>query len=61
MGQGGNQVSKVDLGGTNELPWPQGFQTGATLDAYLTFLKSGGFRDTLRRFKGAQGANRCQN
>ena len=61
MGQGGNQVSKLDLGGANELPWPKGFKTGAKPDAYMTFLKFGGFRVTLRRFRRAEGANRCQN
>ena len=43
-GPRGNQVSKVVLGGANELPWPRSFQIGATLDAYVTFLTSGGFR-----------------
>ena len=32
------------LRGANELPWPRGFQIGVTLDAFLTFLKSGAGR-----------------
>ena len=50
--------SKMELEGANVLPWPRGFQIGATLDALLTFLKSGGFRGTLRRFKEGQGTGR---
>ena len=42
--QGAPRVSKIELEGANALPWPRGFQIGATLDALLTFLKSGGFR-----------------
>ena len=34
------------------------FRIGATLDALLTFLKSGGFRGTLRWFKEGQGTGR---
>ena len=41
-------MSKVVLGGANEIPQPRGFQIGATLDAYLTFLKSGGLRGHLK-------------
>ena len=48
----------MDLEGANALPWPRGFRIGATLDALLTFLKSGGFRGTLRRFKEGQGTGR---
>ena len=36
--------SKLDLGGTNILPWPRDFQIGATLDASMTFLKSDGLK-----------------
>ena len=36
------------LGGTNELPWPRCFQIGATLDALLPFLKSGGLKGHLK-------------
>ena len=39
-GPGGNQVSNMVRRGTNELPWPRGFQIGVTLDAFLKFLKS---------------------
>ena len=34
----------INLGGANVLPGPRGFRIGATLDASMTFLKSGGFR-----------------
>ena len=50
--------SKMEQEGANVLPWPRGFLIGATLDALLTFLKSGGFRGTLRRFKEGQGTGR---
>ena len=40
--------SKIDLEGANVLPWPRSFRNGATLDALLTFLKSGGFRGHLK-------------
>ena len=40
--------SKIDLGGANVLPWIKGFQIGATLDASMTFLKSGGLRGHLK-------------
>ena len=48
----------MKLEGANVLPWPRGFQIGVTLDALLTFLNSGGFRGTLRRFKEGQGIGR---
>ena len=48
------------LRGTNELPWFRGFQIGVILDSFLKFLKSGALRVTLRMFKEAQEANRCQ-
>ena len=48
----------MELEGANVFPWPRGFRIGATLDALLTFLKSGGFRGTLRRFKEGQGTGR---
>ena len=44
----GYQVPNVVLGGTNELPWPRCFQIGATLDALLPFLKSGGLKGHLK-------------
>ena len=53
-------MSNMVLWGANELPWSRGFQIGVTLDAFLKFLKSGALRGTLRRFKEAQGATRCQ-
>ena len=52
-GPGGNQVSNVVLRDANKLPWPRGFQIGITLDALLTFLKSGELSGQLRRLKGA--------
>ena len=48
----------MELKGTNVLPWPRGFQIGATIDALLKFLNSGGFRGQGRRFKGGQGNRR---
>ena len=36
------------LWGANKLPWPRGFQIGATLDALLEFLKLGDFRGHLK-------------
>ena len=45
---GGNQESNVVLRGANELPWPRGFQIGATLDALEIYLKSGDFRGPLK-------------
>ena len=50
--------SKLELECANVLPWPRGFRIGDTLDALLTFLKSGGFRGTLMRFKKGQGTGR---
>ena len=46
--QGAPRGSKMELEGANVLPWPRGFRIGATLDALLTFLKSGGFRGHLK-------------
>ena len=40
--------SKIDLGGANVLPWLRGFQIGATLDASMTSLKSGGLKGHLK-------------
>ena len=34
--QGAPRGSKMDLGGANVLPWPRGFQIGATLNASMT-------------------------
>ena len=47
-GTGGHQVTKEVLGGANELPWSRCFQIGATLDALVTFKKSGGLRGYLK-------------
>ena len=47
-GQGGHQVSKVFLKGANELPWHRVFKNGAILDAFKTFIKSGGLRGHLK-------------
>ena len=57
-GPGGCQLTKVNIGGANELLWSRGLIIGATLDVSWTFLKSGGSRGTLRWFKGAQRAPR---
>ena len=34
------------------LPWPRGFQIGATIDVLLTFLESGDYRGPLKEAKG---------
>ena len=54
---GGNQVSKLVLRGANEFAGPRGFQIGVTLDALLTFLKSGAFRGHLKEVSGVPGGN----
>ena len=59
-GPGGHQESNVALRGANKLPWPRGFQFGATLDALLEFLKLGDFRGHLKEVKGGQGDTRSQ-
>ena len=41
-------MSNIVLRGANELPWPRGFLIGVTLDAFLTFLKSGALRGHLK-------------
>ena len=46
--KGALRGSKINLGGANVLPGPRGSQIGATLDASMTFLKSGGFRGHLK-------------
>ena len=48
----------MELEGANVLQWPRGFQIGATLDALLTFLKSGGFRGHLKELLEGQGNGR---
>ena len=45
----------MELEGANVFPWPRGFRIGATLDALLTFLKSGGFRGHLKEVLGGPG------
>ena len=44
--------------GTNVLPCPRGFQIGATLDALMKFLKSGGLSGHLKVVQGAPGLAR---
>ena len=48
----------MELEGANVLPWPRGFQIGATLDALLTFLNQVVSGGTLRRFKEGEGNGR---
>ena len=59
-GYWGKQVSKVVLRAANELPWPIGYQIGATLDVMLSF-KKGGFRGHLKEGKEGQGAKQGSN
>ena len=43
-------MSNVVLRDSNDLPGPRGFKIGVTLDALLTFLKSGDFSGLLKEF-----------
>ena len=47
-GPGENQVSNMVLRGSYELPLPRGFSNGVTLNALLTYLKSGDLRGHLK-------------
>ena len=40
--------SKIDLRGAKVLPWLRSFCIGATLDASMTFGKSGGLKGHLK-------------
>ena len=51
--QGGNQLSKVVLEGANELPWLRCLQVSATLNFFLSIVKSGGLRGYQN--KGSRG------
>ena len=41
-------MSNVVLRDANDLPWPRGFQIGVTLEALLSFVKSGDFSAHLK-------------